>query len=901
MKKALTFIFIALFALFVFSSCGEKTPASCQHKNIRIDKGYRATCEEKGKTDGKVCLDCGVVLQSQQPIKKKDHEYELINSTPACDGEGEATYKCEECGDKYTESLPAGTHILEFFEAVQEATCLENGIEIHKCKYCDHTEEKELPPLGHQLDDGVKNDGFLVKSCTRDGCEYKEFEEIIGDSDSDTSSDSNNDSSTDSDSSSDSSSDTNGSSSDTETEVDPDDCEHDWQFVSSTATCTKDGVAVYACSICYEMMSSKDEALGHDMQFSYTVDPTCAEGGYDLYRCARGCGETEERNPTPVTSIHTWAILDVDLPTCEENGLITFECSVCFTEKDSTYEELANGLPEEQVLAETIMALGHDFSVYESEIPATCTESGYTTYSCSRECGKTETIVNTNVPIGHLYENSYQCSRCNYFCKTPSEGLVFTKNTRTQTYYVSSIGTCEDSDVVIPYTYNGTPVTGISERALASNDKMVTLTIPSSITELERGAIASCINLTSVEYYGGCNITAMGTSAFYDCSSLKTAEIPEGISTVPAYVFQRCTSLTEVVIHNGITKIETYAFDGCSNLLSVTVGSSVTIIGSKAFTDCKILEIYNLSQLPISTSNTTSYGGIGTNALVVRTSTDAPSILDKTDDGYVFIYYNGTNSLVGYTGDCEEISLPESYKGGSYAIYAYALYSSKITKLSIPKAVTSIGKYAFSECKNLIEVYYNASNISDLSNTYIFDNSGKSGDGITLTVGKDVLTLPQYIFCSENTSTVSKLTTVNFESGGICQAIGEGAFYYCTYLKSTEIPGNVSIISDYAFNGCSSLENVKISAGVSEIGRSAFQQCSSLATIVIPSSVTTLGNYAFKDSTNLVIYCETQSQPAGWNSYWNSGKEQYTYWYAPNRPSASGQYWHYVNGVPTKW
>lgn len=906
MKKALTFIFIALFALFVFSSCGEKTPDGCQHKNVRIDKGYRATCEEKGMTDGKVCLDCGAVLQQQQTIKKKDHEYELIRSTPACTSEGEATYKCEDCGDKYTETLPAGTHELELVEVITGATCKDSGTERHKCKNCDHEEEIDTDPLGHLLDNGIEEGGFLVKSCTREGCDYKELEEIIIDTDTDsdssnnTDSDTDLDSSTDSDSSSDSSSDTNGSSSDTETEVDPDDCEHEWEFVSTTATCIKDGVAVYACSICYEMMSSKGDALGHDMQFAHTVEASCVEPGYDLYKCSRNCGTTEERNKTPINDSHSWVILDVNLPSCLENGSIDFKCTVCLATKNSSYKDLKDGSYEESVLAESIKALGHDFSIYESETPATCTEYGYTTYSCSRECGQTKTVINSNVPIGHLYESSYQCSRCDYFCKTPSEGLVFTKNTRTQTYYVSSIGTCNDYYVVIPYTYDGSPVTGISERALASSDKMVNLTIPSSITEIGKGAFASCRNLTSVEYYGGCNITAMGTSAFYDCSSLRNAVIPQGISEIPAYAFQKCTSLTEVTIHNGITKIDTYAFDGCTNLISVTVGSSVTNIGSKAFTNCKILEIYNLSQLTISASNTTSYGGIGTNALVIRTSTDTPSIFDKTDEGYIFMYYNGTNSLVAYTGDSGELRLPESYKGGSYAIYSYALYKNTSTRLYIPKAVTSIGKYAFAECLYLTEIYYNAENITDLSNTYIFDNSGKSGNGITLTVEKDVSTLPKYIFSSENTSTVSKLTTVNFESGGICQEIGEGAFYYCIYLKNVEIPSSVSLIDDYAFSNCSSLENVKIGVEVSEIGRSAFQECSSLESIVIPSSVTTLEGYVFNGCDNLVIFCEAESNPNGWNSYWSYGKQQYVYWYRANQPS-SGKYWHYVNGVPTVW
>ncbi|MBR6751333.1 MAG: leucine-rich repeat domain-containing protein [Clostridia bacterium] len=78
----------------------------------------------------------------------------------------------------------------------------------------------------------------------------------------------------------------------------------------------------------------------------------------------------------------------------------------------------------------------------------------------------------------------------------------------------------------------------------------------------------------------------------------------------------------------------------------------------------------------------------------------------------------------------------------------------------------------------------------------------------------------------------------------------------------------VTSIGDAAFRNCTSLTSVVIGDGVTSIGDGAFGNCTSLTSVVIPSSVTSIGGWAF-DSLSLTIYCEAESQPSGWDSYWN--------------------------------
>ena len=62
---------------------------------------------------------------------------------------------------------------------------------------------------------------------------------------------------------------------------------------------------------------------------------------------------------------------------------------------------------------------------------------------------------------------------------------------------------------------------------------------------------------------------------------------------------------------------------------------------------------------------------------------------------------------------------------------------------------------------------------------------------------------------------------------------------------------------------------VVIPDNVTRIGRYAFSCCKGLTSVTIPDSVTSIGDEAFSGCRNLTIYCEAESKPFGWSSYWN--------------------------------
>ncbi len=95
-----------------------------------------------------------------------------------------------------------------------------------------------------------------------------------------------------------------------------------------------------------------------------------------------------------------------------------------------------------------INSLGHSFTNYISDNNATYDADGTKTETCSREgCNQTDTITDIGSKL------------------VPSQGLEYTLNQDNQSYSVTGIGTCEDTMLIIPFTYKNKPVTSIDNYA----------------------------------------------------------------------------------------------------------------------------------------------------------------------------------------------------------------------------------------------------------------------------------------------------------------------------------------------------------------------------------------------------------------------------------------------------
>ncbi|MBR4131531.1 MAG: S-layer homology domain-containing protein, partial [Oscillospiraceae bacterium] len=66
---------------------------------------------------------------------------------------------------------------------------------------------------------------------------------------------------------------------------------HQFELVSTTATCTEAGTAIYACSYCGLSYADNAHALSHDYSEEILVPRTCTTDGLARYTCLR-CGDT---------------------------------------------------------------------------------------------------------------------------------------------------------------------------------------------------------------------------------------------------------------------------------------------------------------------------------------------------------------------------------------------------------------------------------------------------------------------------------------------------------------------------------------------------------------------------------------------------------------------------------
>jgi hypothetical protein len=111
------------------------------------------------------------------------------------------------------------------------------------------------------------------------------------------------------------------------------------------------------------------------------------------------------------------------------------------------------------------------------------------------------------------------------------------------TYEVTGIGSCTDSDIVIPTTYNGRPVVSIGGTALCE------------------------IGITSIIIPNG--VTSIGDNAFSE-NNLSFAFIPNSVKTIGLQAFA-WNSFTSITLPNSVTSIGDYAFGGNYDLTTINV------------------------------------------------------------------------------------------------------------------------------------------------------------------------------------------------------------------------------------------------------------------------------------------------------------------------------------------
>ena len=604
--------------------------------------------------------------------------------------------------------------------------------------------------------------------------------------------------------------------------------------------------------------------------------------------------------PNENTCTHAERMENEVKSTCEKSGsydLVTY-CTNCGKEFSRIF-----------VITEM---LPHTESDWIVDKVASCTEAGSRHRECT-VCGTVLAQENIDATGNHSYGTDGKCTVCgaadpNYIPENPgySVGLEYTSN-GDGTCYVSGIGTCTDTDIIIPsispdgekvvriqsmhHSYTVSSIL-ISEGIIEIDSYAFGLShitkiyIPKTMKKIGHrvfGEHGSGYNSRDVYYSGTfedwCNIDNDIDSFLFgyygdfylEGKLLTKLTIPEHISP-DKWHLSGCKSLEEVTISDKVAYISDYAFYNCINLKKINIPSSVTSIGSYAFYSCDLTGKFILENLSF----------LGDHAFF-SCDNITEIIISSTDLEYIekYVFWNCTS----------------------------------LRSIVIPHSVTYIND-AFYNCSQLQMVFYhgtlsewndiqidtqwNANNNLLNSTRYYYSETQPTTEGNFWHYVDGVPTVWEKYVAPENLGySVGLEYTSNGD--GTCYVSGIGT---CTdtdiVIPEISPEGwTVTGIGERAFYNCTNMHTILIPKSVKEVCKHAFAYCSSLAILYFEFDEESLKQINVSDITEII---DIPDYPSRLTISYISASEIVCY--SETQPTNDGNfchYWHYVDGVPTVW
>lgn len=399
-------------------------------------------------------------------------------------------------------------------------------------------------------------------------------------------------------------------------------------------------------------------------------------------------------------------------------------------------------------------------------------------------------------------------------------------------------------------------------------------------------------------------VNEIGASAFVNCKSLYSIDIPASVATIGTTGFSNCSGLANITVH-------------------WTESGKIPSIGSSVFRS-----IASGAKLHVPAGTKAIYSAANQWKTLSITEEQMPALGEQFEDATSGLKFEicamGAKLIANaYQATAYTIPTQVTYKSITYSVAVFALDAfqgctqlADITVLwtnaaQLPKNMTEalsvIGCATGTKLHvptGKLEIYEAVEGLKEVvaivEDFKVGDMFRDAASGLrfkvialgtpdTVAVTEDMYTetsytIPVSVTRGSRTFVVSEievlganstLTALYFAEGSQVTKIGLGAFNGCSALKSLTIPASVididgafignkalqsttfaegsqlTTIGESAFEGCSALQSVNLPANVTEVGASAFYGCSALQSITIPAGVTTIGEHAFSGCSAL--------------------------------------------------
>ena len=475
-----------------------------------------------------------------------------------------------------------------------------------------------------------------------------------------------------------------------------------------------------------------------------------------------------------------------------------------------------------------------------------------------------------------------------------SNALSFTLRPDGKSYSVKAgPGIGEITDVVIPVTYLGKPVTHMEDSSFNSQSNILTMMIPDTIQYIGTKAFRSALNLQKVEiyvaypeetyevFYASANGALLHKDMgiwYLECVPKGVAKLSEdGTFVVPKEVpgtngeivtaikveaFRYTVNLANVIIHGEVTDIPPYAFNSINALRSVTIEEGANPIvfekddqGRYPFVSCSGLETLNLpSNFDMDLESFKTFLGGYPKLKAINVSENNPN-------------YRSINGMITNLEGDTIVYCPRGYQGvpniprqiTKIDELAFAGCNA-ITDVTIPVWVTSVGKQAFNN-SSVTSVTFNGGRSENLSLGDGVFRGCKNMTSITFTgntlgeIDKGTIAIPSNAFYG---GIGFKLETVTIKAGANVTSVGSNAFRQQVGLTTftVEDGANLGSIGSNAFDGCTALTSFRIPATVTSIASYAFANCYALSDLTFDAATgddaaISISTYAFTNCVKL--------------------------------------------------